>query len=109
MKTLKFRPNLCKQILSGEKTATWRLLDEKDLQTSDEIEFVNWETKLVFGTGAITHINTKTLGTLEESDWEGHERFASEAAMYETYRSYYGDAVGPETEVKLINFSFKAT
>ena len=109
MKTLKFRPNLCGQILSGTKTATWRLMDDKNLQAGDEIEFVNWETKETFGTGSITTLKTKTLGTLEEADWEGHERFDSKEEMYATYRTYYGDGVGPNTEVKIINFTFTAT
>jgi len=108
MKTLKFRPNLVELIMSGEKTATWRLLDDKNLQGGDLIEFMNWETKKVFGTGVITQLKTKTLGTLEESDWEGHERFESDKEMYKTYRTYYSDTVGPETEVKIIEFSFKA-
>lgn len=50
----------------------------------------------------------KTLGTLEESDWNGHERYDSDETMYATYRSYYGDQVNPDTEVKLIQFTFKA-
>jgi len=31
MKTLKFREKLSKLILSGKKTTTWRLFDDKDL------------------------------------------------------------------------------
>jgi hypothetical protein len=106
MKTLKFRSGLCEQIMAGTKTATWRLLDDKDLQEGDSLEFMNWETREVFGAGSITALRIKTLGSLEESDWEGHEQFASEGEMYATYRTYYGDAVGPETEVKIIDFSF---
>jgi hypothetical protein len=109
MKTLKFRPHLSEQIIAGTKTATWRLVDGKDLQINDEIEFMNWETKEVFGTGTITALITKTLGTLEESDWIGHERFNSEEDMYATYRTYYGDTVRPDTEVKIITFTFNTT
>ena len=107
MKTLKFQPHLCEQILTGEKTATWRLFDDKDLQEGDEIELVNFETKETFGTGVITQLRIKTLGTLEAIDWEGHEKFDSEEAMYATYLSYYGDTVRPDTEVKIITFGFK--
>jgi len=106
MKNLKFRPNLADLIIAGEKTATWRLLDDKDLQVNDAISFINWETGEEFGTGIITQLKIKTLGTLEEADWIGHERFASPDAMYATYRTYYGDSVGPNTEVKIIDFSF---
>ncbi len=107
MKTLKFKPHLCQQILDGEKTATWRLFDDKDLEEGDEINFVNKETLESFGKGYIKELKIKSLGTLVEGDWEGHERFASEEEMYETYKSYYGDKVGPDSELKIIDFSFK--
>ncbi len=107
MKVLKFTPELCLLILDGEKVATWRLFDDKDLQAGDEIEFVNKETLEVFGRGEITHLKTKTLGTLEDSDWEGHERYKSVEAMYEAYRGYYGDKVGPDSELKIIDFTFQ--
>jgi hypothetical protein len=108
MKNLKFAPELCLQILAGTKTSTWRLFDDKDLTVGDELTFVNKETLESFGTGEITQLSTKTLGTLEESDWIGNERFASDEEMYETYRSYYGDRVNPNTEVKIIHFTFTA-
>ena len=107
MKTLKFAPELCEQILAGTKTSTWRLFDDKDLSVGDTLTFINKQTLESFGTGEITQMHVKTLGTLEESDWLGHERFASEEIMYDTYRSYYGDGVGPDTEVKIIQFKFK--
>lgn len=108
MKTLKFTPRLCEEILAGRKTATWRLFDDKDLQVGDELVLINKDTLERFGTATITSLYTKTLGTLEEKDWAGHERFASEEKMYETYRQYYGDEVGPDTEVKIISFDFVA-
>lgn len=72
----------------------------------DELTFVNKENLENFGTGEITQLYIKTFGTLEESDWIGHERFASEDGMYSTYRQYYGDCVSPDTEVKIIHFTF---
>jgi len=107
MKTLKFKPHLVDQILSGEKTVTWRLFDEKDLQEGDELEFLNKETLEEFGSAKITKLYKKTLGTLAEDDYHGHEWFASDEEMYATYKKYYGDGVGPDTEVKIIAFDFK--
>lgn len=109
MKTLKFTPQLCEQILSGEKTSTWRLFDDKDLQTGDELEFINKETMETIGTAVIRSLYIKTLSTLDDTDWEGHERYPSEEAMYEAYRGYYGDKVTRDTEVKIISFDFKPT
>jgi hypothetical protein len=40
MKTLKFRKTLSELILKGEKTATWRLFDDKNLKEGDEIVLV---------------------------------------------------------------------
>ena len=108
MKTLKFRGHLVEKILRGEKDATWRLFDDKDLTEGDVIEFINSDTGEPFGTAVIEEVTTRTLGTIEESDWVGHERFPSDEAMYETYRSYYGDRVGPDTEVKILKFKFVA-
>lgn len=96
-------------ILSGAKTATWRLFDDKDLMVGDEIEFINIETGKVIGTGKITKLKLTTLDSLDESDWNGHENFASEAEMYETYRGYYGHKVGPDSELKIIHFTFQET
>lgn len=108
MKILKFTSPLCQQILAGSKTTTWRLFDDKDLQAGDELTFVNKDTAEPFGAATITAVHLRTLGTLEEADWDGHERFASTADMYKTYREYYGDHVTPETPVKIISFAFTA-
>jgi len=107
MKILKFKPELCQQILNSEKTATWRLFDDKDLQEGDEIQFVNKETGNVIGKGEILKLKVTTLGNLEEQDWVGHERYSCEEEMYTTYKDYYGDKVGPDSELKIIDFSFE--
>lgn len=109
MKTLKFTPELCDLIISGKKTATWRLFDDKDLQEGDDFQFVNSVTGKVFGNGSILKLKITTLGQLEEGDWLGHETFVSEAQMYDTYKSYYGSEVGPTSELKIVHFSFNGT
>ena len=107
MKTLKFTPDLCALILSGAKTTTWRLFDDKGLQTGDEIELVNKSTLKSFGVGVDTKVVTKTFRTLEEEDWCGHETYSSEEEMYKTYSGYCGREVGPDTELKIIHFTFE--
>lgn len=103
-KQVKFRTHLADLVLKGEKTATWRLFDDKDLQVGDTIELVNWDTKEIFGLAEITHVKEKILGTLEEDDWIGHEKFANDEEMYATYKTYYGDRVDENTIVKIITF-----
>ncbi len=107
MRSLKFSPHLVPLTESGEKTVTWRLFDDKFLETGDELSFVNKETGEEFGTAKITWVSLRTLGTLTDEDWAGHERFPTDEAMYEQYRKYYpGKDVGPNTEVKILTFEF---
>lgn len=107
MKTLKFAPHLVPLIESGEKTTTWRLFDDKNLETGDELTFVNKETGKEFGTAKVTWLSVRSLGALTDEDWAGHERFPSDEAMYAQYRAYYPhEDVGPDTLVKILTFEF---
>lgn len=105
MKTVKFRPELAQLIMDGKKTTTWRLFDDKDLQAGDEIELMNKATLQPFGRATISWVTLKRIKDLDDADWEGHERFPSEEAMYAAYREYYpGREVGSETVVKILHF-----
>lgn len=103
-KVIKFRDHLAKLVLAGEKDLTWRLFDDKDLTVGDVVELVNWNTGEVFGRAELIDVWEKKMNALTESDFDGHEKFASEEELYATYRTYYGDKVGPETIVKIIRF-----
>jgi len=103
-KSLKFAPNLVPLVLSWEKTTTWRLFDEKDLQAGDILDFIEQANWNVFAHAIITSMQEKQLQGLQDDDYAGHERFESEERMYKTYRGYYGDRVTPETLVKIIWF-----
>lgn len=107
MKTLKFQNTLAQLILSGEKDSTWRLFDDKDLQVGDALVFVRKETGEEFGKATILSVREKKMGEIQDSDFEGHETFASQEDMYETYRSYYGDRVTPDSTVKIIKFKLE--
>lgn len=104
VKIIKFRNHLAKMVLAGEKDSTWRLFDDKNLQKGDTVELVNWDTGEIFGRATLVGAREKKMGELEESDFDGHEKFTSEEEMYQTYRGYYGDRVGPDTIVKIIRF-----
>ncbi len=103
MKTLRFAENLIPLILSGEKTATWRLFDDKDLRAGDSLSLIDNGGR-EFRRALIASVREKRLGEIVDADFKGHERFSSEADMYDTYRRYYGDKVGPDTVVKIIAF-----
>jgi len=104
MKTLKFAPYLVSLILSGEKTSTWRLFDDKELVAGDVLRLVNKETGEAFAVARIVAVEEKALGKIGDEDFSGHERFESTEKMFEAYRGYYGDKVNENTVVKMIDF-----
>jgi len=104
MKTLKFSTELVPLILSGEKTSTWRLFDDKDLKINDMVSFVDSVTKKEFSKAQIIAVKEKALGQIDDEDFEGHERFESKEKMISTYRSYYGNSVNKDTIVKIVDF-----
>lgn len=104
MKTLKFKNHLVPLVLSGEKDVTWRLFDDKDLQTGDELSLVNADSGEAFGTATITSVREKQLGAVEDSDYDGHERYASAKEILETFRTYYGGRVTSESILKIVQF-----
>ena len=105
MKTIKFRPELAQLIIDGKKTTTWRLFDDKDLQAGDAVELMNKATLQPFGRAVISEVIEKPIKALDDADWEGHELFPNNEAMYAKYREYYpGHEVGPDTMVKILHF-----
>ena len=103
-KTIKFRDHLAKLVLAGEKNLTWRLFDDKNFQKGDVVDFINWNTMEPFAKAELVDVWEKKMGELEDSDFDGHEKFANDEEMYATYRTYYGGRVGPDTIVKIIRF-----
>lgn len=115
MKSLKFDHKLAQDILEGRKTNTWRLYDDKDISVGDEINIIdkvdpaNPATWRVMGTARIDAIIQKRLGKVDESDYEGHEKFTTPEQLLKTYQAYYGPQVDLQTPVKIIHFSFNPT
>ncbi|MCX6810440.1 MAG: ASCH domain-containing protein [Candidatus Berkelbacteria bacterium] len=104
MKKLKFAEKLVPLILSGEKTSTWRLFDDKDLSVGDKVEFINSETGDNFADVKIISVGEKTFADITEADFETHETYSSKDEMLKTYRGYYGEIVDKNTKVKIIKF-----
>ncbi len=104
MKTVKFTQVLADLILKGEKTSTWRLFDDKDLQIGDKLVFQVKETGVDFANAEILSVREKKLGDITEDDQTGHEPFISQEEMLNTYKKYYGDKVTLDTIVKIIDF-----
>jgi ribonuclease HI len=112
MKALKLDHELAQQVVSGKKTSTWRLFDDKDLSVNDEVRFIDKvdparpETWQTVGTGRINAVIQKRLRDIEDVDYDGHERFSSLDEMVKTYQKYYGSDVNLDTPVKIIRFTF---
>jgi hypothetical protein len=104
MKRMGFSAELAELVSSDAKTKTWRLFDDKDLQAGDRVEFVNSSTQEVFARAELVSVQTKTFRELSPDDWDGHENYQSDKEMYQTYSGYYDRAVGPDTELKVIDF-----
>lgn len=104
MKTLKFRSDLASLILSGEKNNTWRLFDDKDLQSGDDVIFVIWETNIPFANAKLIEVYEKQLGELDVVDKDGHEEFSDTEEMLRTYSKYYMTKVTLQTPLKIIKF-----
>jgi len=104
MKTLKFRKELIEKIMSGEKSTTWRLFDDKNIIKGDEIEIIGWENKNAVAKILIEKVIEKKFNQLTEKDLEGHERYSSEEEMYKRFSLFYNQEVTPETKLKIIKF-----
>lgn len=113
MKTLKLDHELASSVLSGKKSSTWRLKDDKNLSVNDDVELIDKvdaekpETWLKIGVARIDAVSEKRLGELSADDYDGHETYSSVDDMLATYRRYYGDDVTENTPVKMIQFEFK--
>lgn len=104
MKTLKFAPDLVPLILSGSKTSTWRLFDDKHLSVGDLLSLISRETGKEFAKAKITSVKKTVMDSLTDEDKEGHESFDSDEKMYRTYQEYYSRKVNKNTPVKIIRF-----
>lgn len=105
MKTLKFKDYLVPKILDGSKVITWRFFDDKDLQTGDELLFVNSDSGKEFAKAKIVGVREKKLGEVTEMDFEeGHERYKSQKDMLAHYCDYYSDKVDLNSVIKIVKF-----
>ena len=103
-KKLKFEKSLVKLILSGEKTSTWRLFDDKNLKVGDNLELLEYESGETFVKAEVTKVYEKTFIEIKVSDFDKHEKYENKEKMLETYRGYYGDKVNWDTIIKIIEF-----
>ncbi len=102
--SLKFDAELAELILAGKKTSTWRLFNDKDLKPGDIVDLIARPNLNIFAKAKLLSVEDKKLGQLNDSDWDGHERFNSEEEMYKTYKGYYNQPVNADTVVTIVKF-----
>ena len=105
MKVIKFRDNLVPLVLSGEKTSTWRLFDDKNISVGDKIELREFGKDTSFASAKVIKVIEKPFKGLTAADKAGHEPFVNPEEMYTTFSGYYDRPVGPNTLVKIIWFA----
>lgn len=103
-KTLKFTPELADLIMADKKTCTWRLWDDKELQTGDKVIFMRRPELVNFATAKLTSVIEKLLSEINEEDKDGHESYSSEEEMYSSFSKIYHRSVDQNTHVKIIKF-----
>lgn len=104
MKRLGFEEKLIPLILSGKKTSTWRLFDEKNIKEGDELSLVDSETGNEFARATVHSLKETTFGKLNDEDKKGHETFSSDRQMYNTYSGYYKTKIDENTPLKICRF-----
>lgn len=107
MVTLGFADTLIPKVLSGEKTKTWRLWGDKNLQTGDEIMFVTAVERKPFARARLTRVVEKVFKDITPEDQEGHETYQEN--IYEVYSKYYHKPVDEQTPLKIISFELLET
>ena len=104
MKYLKFYSKYVTPILSGEKTLTWRVFDEKNLTVGDELSLINNETGEVFAMARIVKLKECRFKDLTPEDKKAHETFITDEDMYNVFAEYYKRPVGSQDHLKIITF-----
>jgi ribonuclease HI len=112
MKQLKFEHNFAQAIKEGEKTATFRVNDDKDLRIGDQIELVDKvdanhpKTWNITGILKIEKIDNVPLKELSKDQLSQAESFDNLDEMLQTFRRFYGEHISMDTLVIVLHFSF---
>lgn len=102
MKTLKFTDELVHKVLNGERTKTWRLWDDKNLQIGDVVLFVKGEDRIPFAKAKLTNVVEKRFDQIDKSDLVGHQEDFNR--IYKTASRFYNRLVTDDTPTKIISF-----
>lgn len=109
LKQLIFGPPYPEILFTGEKTKTFRVTGGDNYHVGEFVIFCYPDLE-EFARARILDKLHKTFETLSPIDWQGHERFKSEAEMYKVYSAWEGRVVGPKTELDILVYdNFRLT
>lgn len=112
MKQLKFEHSYISQIVSGEKTATVRINDDKNIHPGDVIEVIDKvdrndpKTWQLIGAVTVVRVEKGSLRQVAEQYSDISESFDNFDEMVQVFRRFYGDFVDAETVVSVIVFEY---
>jgi uncharacterized LabA/DUF88 family protein/uncharacterized protein YqfB (UPF0267 family) len=100
-KTVKFRETLAELVLKGEKTATWRLFDDKDLKVGDLLNLQIWETGKDFAKAKRKQFVSRIITGDYDAIVIGDSQFEKIPMSREKQVTYIHDKLGQLREIKL--------
>lgn len=112
MKQLKFEHQFAQAVKTGDKSATLRVHDDKDINVGDMLQLVDkvdrdypttWE---VTGELHVNEIEQIALEKLSKEHFVSAESFKDQTEMLQVFRRFYGEHVSESTPVNVIHFSF---
>lgn len=104
MKILLFAEPLPELVLSGKKTVTWRVEDQRWIIAWDKLSLW-YNNGTEFAQAIATRVKETTFGELTPEDFIGHEKFISDEEMYKKYTWYYHKEITSWTKLKIIEFT----
>ena len=102
-KQLRFAEPLPKLVLDCQKDTTWRINDDKEISTGNQLSLC-YNDRREFAKAEVIWVKETTFENLTNEDKAGHEKFSSDEEMLQTYSRYYNIKVEPKTKVKIIKF-----
>lgn len=113
MKQLKFEHHFAEDIKAGNKSATFRVNDDKDIRPGDIVELIDkvsgdypstWE---VPGELEITEVATLKITELTKEHMLRAESFNDVEEMVQTFRRFYGEHINKDSLVTVLSFTYK--
>ena len=107
IKKLRFADPLPELIISGQKTVTWRMNDEKNIMAGDFLSLCRSDGS-EFAKAKVVSAKEVVFKEMTADDKTGHEHYDSDDEIYEVFSQYYHIKAGPDTPVKIIAFELLA-